>query len=223
MDVTIPHIKGDRFTLYPVKLDDGRPGLVKTGPDNDRLQDEYAFLRYARSTKFMDYFPEPVEFGEWGNAWALTMVRVQGFYTLEEILTEYPDGIDIMDSIWIYRRILTGIGCATSYRSGSSIFPSVMKNWKSSLLIQTDQHGMVMCGWSAEDHQYYDVVKSSEAFFTMTDKTTMHPDIEHFVASVPVSPDNPWSILRDFDRLLKKIGAPFYPKTFHVFKMPRSP
>jgi serine/threonine protein kinase len=34
---------------------------------------------------------------------------LDGFYTLEEVRTAYPDGIDVRDAAWMWRRLLTGL------------------------------------------------------------------------------------------------------------------
>jgi hypothetical protein len=70
------------------------------------------------------------------------MVALEGFYTLEEVIAAYPDGLFWRDMVWMLRRMLVAVGFAHSngYVHGAVLPPHV--------LIHPEEHGLVLCDWT---------------------------------------------------------------------------
>lgn len=68
--------------------------------------------------------------------------RLDGFVTLAAVRDAFPGGLDGRDAAWMWRRLLVAIGVA--HRAGvvhGAVLPA-------HVLIEPDQHGLVLVGWA---------------------------------------------------------------------------
>lgn len=115
--------RGDIANLYRCQFD-GRPGVFKVArnaADNDLIQAEASILRHLRTpdrpeaTGFFPYLPEIIDsfgFREEGgsNRQANVLAELAGFYSLEEVIRAYPDGLSPKHMAWIWRQLLQALG-----------------------------------------------------------------------------------------------------------------
>lgn len=69
------------------------------------------------------------------------LTSLDGFYTLSEVKAAYPDGLDIRDVMWMWKRLLIAIGHA--HRAGvvhGAVTPD-------HVLIHPEQHGLCLVDW----------------------------------------------------------------------------
>lgn len=152
--------EGSDFTVTEVlKSDDADiSDLYKTTPtgllkiakstiDNDLVENETRVLTYltgrlkANST-FASYFPRLLQVLNHDGHVALVTSYADGFVSLADILRAYPKGIDFRDMVWMYKRLLVGLGFAheQGVLHGAVLPPHV--------LVHPTDHGAVIVDWS---------------------------------------------------------------------------
>lgn len=131
----------------------GRSGVFKIArisSDNDLLQNEARVLRHLRVDKnFARLFPFVPECfdsflyadGRVEPRQANIVSHLPNVYSLEEIHTQYPHGIDPKDAAWMWRKVLIALGFthACGVIHGAVLPPH--------LLVEPDQHGLILDNW----------------------------------------------------------------------------
>lgn len=125
--------------------------VVKTPLDNDLVLNETKILPSlfppgAADEKFYRYFPKmlehlPVEI-EGAVHEALVVHRVSGHISLAEILAAFPGGVDFRDMVWMWKRVLVGVGFAheKGIVHGAVVPPHV--------IVHPTGHGAKVLDWS---------------------------------------------------------------------------
>lgn len=183
---------------------------------------------------------------------------LDGFYGLDEVIRSFPAGINQLDMIWIYRRLLYALG---ELHRMKIIHGAVLPVH---IMVHPEKHGLVLADWcyaSIHDDALFppikaiakpyidwypnevlmkespspatDIVMANRSMIALLGgdiKTGMLPTTVHrklhgyFKGCLSerkiARPDDAWSLLLEFDELLKTMGAPFYPRRFHTFSMP---
>jgi serine/threonine protein kinase len=144
---------GDLTDLYGATYDGTRDVVVKLPrdpADGDLLEREAVALRQLPKDgdgRFLPYVPRLVESFRHRDATtgmerrANAIVSLDGFHTLAEVHTAYPDGLDPRDAAWMWRRLLVALGFA--HRAGvlhGAVLPE-------HVLIHPEQHGLVLVDW----------------------------------------------------------------------------
>lgn len=145
--------EGEFCDLTATKLSDGRPGIVKSAKEvgyNENVAREARTLeRFAQmKPDYRPFFPELVEHSpelmtssgkttKAGNV----LVRLEGFYNLEQVREAYPDGVHPLDAVWMWRKLLVALGAAhrMDVLHAATLPPHVM--------IHPDEHGLVLVDW----------------------------------------------------------------------------
>lgn len=101
-----------------------------------------ADLKNNANPKFTPYLPAFVETGMVDAGFANVFEYEDGFYSLTEVKDAYPDGVDVKDMAWMYRRILTPLGYAhqTGYMH-AAVLPQ-------HVLIHPEKHGLILIDWT---------------------------------------------------------------------------
>lgn len=98
----------------------------------------------AKGDSYAWYFPQPIESVK-SKSDPTNRINVfsmePGFFTLEEIKTKYPSGLDGKHLAWIYKRLLTGLGFAheKGWKHNATLPPHI--------LICPATHGMQILDW----------------------------------------------------------------------------
>lgn len=156
--VTDPLAKGDVCNLYHCTFqEDGgeKKGVfkvVRQPRDNDLVTNEAKVLRHLQSgshARYRPYVPELVEnFGfREGRSSITRQANVldfdDGFYSLKEVIQQYPKGLDPRDMAWMWRRLLVALGFA---HQNGVIHGAVLPTH---VLIHPTKHGLVLIDWTA--------------------------------------------------------------------------
>lgn len=129
--------------------------LVRNPPNNDLAENEALILRLLSRGKEADqfgaYLPRLVETFLYEENGVSRMANVlesgDRWYSLEAVRQVYPDGIDAKDMAWMFRRMLVALGFA---HLNGVIHGAVLP---SHILIQPDQHGLLLTEWSYALHE----------------------------------------------------------------------
>jgi len=124
--------------------------VARVPRDNDLLEAEASALRYLTESdtekKYVAFFPELVESfafkdekGQVRRANALK--KLSGWYSLTQVREKYLRGINPLDMVWIWRRLLWILGYIhpQNILQGALLPPHI--------LIQPEQHGLIVCDW----------------------------------------------------------------------------
>lgn len=132
---------------------DGRPVLLKVArrpADNDLLRREAEALRLVRHSvhkRHRAYLPRLRESythrdRDTGVDRAVNVFdRRDTFVSLAAVRADFPDGLDAREVAWMWRRLLVAIGLA--HRAGV-VHGAVVPDH---VLIEQEQHGLVLAGW----------------------------------------------------------------------------
>jgi len=132
--------------------------LLRDGQDTALFDNEWEVLQVLQrsdapgSDTFTTLLPQPILHGDIiTGSYAGQRVNIfrwaGGFYhTFEEVLREYPQGISPRASIWIWRRILEVL----SFLHNSGVAHGALL--PSHLLVQENEHGVRLVGFSAAGH-----------------------------------------------------------------------
>jgi serine/threonine protein kinase len=137
-----PSVRQDRPTsLHRATTADGTSVLVKAG-DVSNEAFVLAALKDEADPRFLPYLPDFQGMTVDGDGdFYSVFADVEGFYTLDEVMRRYPDGIDPRDMAWMYRRMLVALGFAhqAGYVHGGLVPQTV---W-----IHPEKHGLVIFDW----------------------------------------------------------------------------
>ena len=147
---------GDLCRLYATtsKVDGAELATVtkiaKQPKDKDLLQVEADVLRLFRKdgtdSSFHPFVPELVDsfvFSEKSKPrrQANVLVKLEGLQNLEQLLTNFPEGLDPLHMAWIWRRILFALGFV---HEQGVVHGALVPNH---IMIQPEQHGVVLVDW----------------------------------------------------------------------------
>lgn len=144
---------GDIAALYETETKIG--GVVQTGfckiaktkRDNDLLANEAAALKRLHTDTAEDKWKRHVPIlldtfvYDTGRRRANVMQLLEDFYSLEQLLTVYPRGVDPRHGVWMFRRLLMALGFA---HDNGIIHGAVVP---SHVLIHPANHGVVLGDW----------------------------------------------------------------------------
>lgn len=132
------------------------PGIVKISLDpknNDLVQNEAAIVRELRShrdderyfpfiSNVVDSFMYSDEANKRTRHQANLLAKCEGFYSLEEVAKEYPNGLDPRDMAWMFRRLLIALYFTHKHDIvHGAVTPA-------HVLIHPEQHGLTLVDWS---------------------------------------------------------------------------
>jgi hypothetical protein len=224
--------------------------------DNDLIAREAtALVRLARhgDPRFHAYAPTLVETFRYTDPadpsgpvrQVNSLLRLDGFHPLTDLLTAWPQGLDARDVAWIWRRLLVALGYA--HRAGvrhGAVLPE-------HVLIHPEQHGLVLVDWcysvtgdraplpalvERHRHRYPPEVIARDA---ATEATDIHlaslcmaelmgdrapRALGAFVTGSTLAqerrrPHDAWRLLAELDDLLDRL---YGPRTFRPLQLPTS-
>lgn len=131
-------------------LQSGTFKIARTPADNDLVRVEVEVLRHLRADKsFVRLFPFVPEVldsflyddGRTAPRQANIVGGCPNVYSLEEVHTQYPRGIDPQDMAWLWRKLLIALGFAHARGviHGAVLPPCIV--------IEPDQHGLILNNW----------------------------------------------------------------------------
>src|SRR6185437_2541482 len=242
--------KGDIANLYQ-----GRYGvlkLVRDPADNDLMRCEATALAHLATrvdTRQRAFFPRLVQARRQrdprsgAERQANVLDQFDGFRTLAQVRSAFPDGVDPKDAAWMWRRLLVAVGAA--HRAGV-IHGAVLPEH---VMIHPAEHGLVLVDWCysstgvvgrlpaivARYRDWYpgevlaghlagpdvDIWLATRC---MTDLIAglMPAPMASFAAGCTLAnprrrPADAWALLTEFDELLDRL---YGPRTFRPFAMP---
>lgn len=150
--------RGDFCTLYHCYYPEGGDrthGVFKVARDprnNDRVKNEARVLKVLFSDKenealrpFVSEWVDSFSYRDSGSS-LIRQVNVlswlEGFYSLKEVMSYYPNGVDPRDMAWMWRRLLVALGFA---HNNGVIHGAVLPKH---VLIHPEKHGLVLVDWS---------------------------------------------------------------------------
>jgi serine/threonine protein kinase len=227
---------------YALKVsDDGKEGHVaKEASILSMLLDE-------PDPRLVPYLPEFHEtFVTDGGKWVNAFTHLDGFYSLKQVLTRYPGGIDPRDMAWMFRRLLVVLGFAyeQQFVHGAIVPDHVM--------IHPEMHGLVLVDWCYSTMEEMPQTLWSQEYLDWYPKTVLGHEAYHqmdlamaartmlyvmggdpkygsipdgipkeyrafFNAMLmPTMAAHPWQIKEHFDDLLERL---YGPRRFRPFSM----
>jgi len=249
---------GDLCNLYRCDLTDrGRPAVFKIARSaraNVHVTREAATLRRLSDAdterRFLPFLPQlagslhyrqdETEPARAVNVltWFDGVAGPDELFSLEQVRTEYPQGIDARDMAWMWRRLLTILGFVHRQHVAHGVVTP------DHVLIEPRGHKLVLIGWSAAvpfgliPHLFplrwrdwnlatsADARGSSAASDLGCAARTMsyllaagvEPAISRHLERAAESHDA-WKLLEDFDKLIEALWGP---RRFRAFAMPGS-
>jgi hypothetical protein len=235
--------------------------VARRARDNDLLVAERTALRrIAREVegRFHPFFPRLIDgFGYTGavdgdgrddphddrEARAANVLSwIGGAYTLDEIRSARPTGVDPRDVAWIWRRLLAALGAA--HRAGlvhGGVLPP-------HVCVLPAEHGLVLIGWTCSVEAGLPVPSISDAYERWYPKEVMAREEATPATDVAMAarcmefllpedapaalgrffrgcqlpsprqrPRDAWALLREFDEVLARLWGP---RRFHPFAVP---
>lgn len=146
--------RGDFANVYSATYDAGHETcaikIARKPSDADLISAEVRALKKLRDVpdEYRIYHPELVDSFRHRDAArnvdrsAVVINRLDGFYTLQEIVQAYPGGVDPRDMAWMFRRLLVAAGTA---HDAGLVHGAVTPN---NVMIHPEQHGLVLVGWT---------------------------------------------------------------------------
>lgn len=233
-------IRQDDFcTVYEGSSPDG-DAIIKQVADSGLAMNEVFVLNSLNNDeadpRFIPYLPKPLKYGDD----VLVFRKDEGFVTLEDVITAYPDGLDPRDMAWMYRRLLVALGFA---HQGGYVHGAVLPQ---NVLIHPEMHGLILVGWChattwdpADAPNELMSTYPGYANWYGSKKATPHLDIQmaaliglELVANdleplpreyktyfdgATTHMDDAWTALEYFDTLLARL---YGRRTFRPFSMP---
>lgn len=148
---------GDICDIYQCTITNGHSDypavfkIVRQGSDNDLVENEAKILEKlyppsASEEKFYRFFPKLMDSfivrGPGYQRRVNVLPLLNAYHSLAEVLRVFPDGIDFRDMVWMFQRILHGIGFAhTNHIVHGAIIPP-------HILIHPIEHGAKIIDWS---------------------------------------------------------------------------
>lgn len=145
--------KDEISNLYHATVDDDADAIlrvVRKPRDNDLLQNEQRKLKMlldATDERWHPFLPGLID--GFGYKQQTVMRRVNAFtlppnlYTLEALMDAWPQGYHPKHMAWIWRRLLVAIGVA---HSAGIVHGAIIP---SNVLVEPEQHGLVLFNWSS--------------------------------------------------------------------------
>jgi hypothetical protein len=218
--------------------------IVREACDNDLARNELRALGHLRRRRtdraFFPYLPRPLEsflYEQGGRTrQALILEAEPGWFSLEEVRTAYPAGIDPKDMAWIWRRLLVILGYA--HLSGvlhRAVLPP-------NIWIQPELHGLQLRNWTHASMSWHhpghargaastraDIARAARTMIYLLGGDTENDSLPHTVPH-PIkaflrgstlaglgAPENAWELKAEFDELLASLWGE---RVFHPFSMP---
>ncbi len=148
-DAVAPFCRGDLADIHVGEYNGLKVAVKVTRDigDNDLVAHEVAILEklYPPGTpdeKFFRYLPPVILSTRWEDRQVNVFPWLDGYVSLEAIHQAYPAGIDFRDMVWMFKRLLVGIGFAhlRDFVHGS-ILPS-------HVMVHPLAHGAKIIDWS---------------------------------------------------------------------------
>lgn len=126
--------------------------LVRAKQDNDLVENEARILKALypsdqKDEKYYRYLPKLINSLTYrsrggANRRVNLLTRYDGMFTMAEVLGTYPKGLDYRDVVWMYKRLLEGLGFVHSKGivHGAILLPHV--------LVHPVNHGARILDWS---------------------------------------------------------------------------
>ncbi len=122
--------------------------IARDPRDNDLLVNEVAVLNHLypkgqKDEKFFRYLPRIIDTARLPDRRQVTVLpHFEGYCSLAEIIAQYPEGIDFRDMVWMYKRLLSGLGFVHEMGviHGALLPPHV--------LVHPTDHGAKIIDWS---------------------------------------------------------------------------
>lgn len=149
--------------------------IARTAADNDLLRVEAKALKtFAEATQGENYrafTPQLIDtflVDSGKRLQANTITYLDGFCTLEEVRNTFPRGIDPLDMVWVWRRLLAALGFA---HDNGVVHGAVLPQ---NVMIHPDQHGLVLVDWC------YSSIRQDESYVpiqaVVTSRRDWYPD-----------------------------------------------
>jgi serine/threonine protein kinase len=125
--------------------------VVRSRLDNDLVRNEAEVLGQLypadqKDEKYFRYLPKLYNsFSYSGNDGARTvnlLAKYDGFYSMSDVLGVYPKGLDYRDAVWMYKRLIVGLGYV---HNRGFIHGAVLPTH---VLVHPVQHGARIIDWS---------------------------------------------------------------------------
>lgn len=126
--------------------------IVRSAADNDLLENEAKVLGKLypvdqKDEKYFRYLPKLLDSFTYRNRTGARrrvnlITKYDGMYPMSDVLGVYPKGLDYRDVVWMFKRLLVGLGYVhgQGYIHGAVIPPHV--------LVHSVNHGARIVGWS---------------------------------------------------------------------------
>ena len=238
--------------------------VVKSPSDNDLFMREQEALTKLHSyaaiknnnENWNDYTPTLIEsfsvkntknLKQYVNVFELT----GDWYTLPNILLDNPYGLDPLDAVWMFRRVLMVLGFAHDNKivhgaitpTNISIYPQehglILMNWENSSIYSeligydktptADSNYMeyyppnVLLGQPAEiQNDLYMAMQLGKTLFkNYKTNVCITQYFNRYCEFKATTTLTAWDLLSEFDDVLKMIGEPYYPKRWKPFNYPK--
>lgn len=121
--------------------------LCRRVSDTDLVENEAHVLRHLNEglkadSTFYHYIPRLKQTVTIDGLAGNILSFAEGYVSLAEVLRAYPKGLDFRDMVWMYKRLLVGLGFA---HSKSVVHGAIVP---SHVLIHPTDHGAILVDWS---------------------------------------------------------------------------
>lgn len=248
--------QGDLAGLYKAEFSDGDTQSVvlkitRSPANNDLTENEAKVLRHLAEKADpagLPYMSQLLDAFRYRDAAKGTdhqvnvLTPLEGWYTLAQVKTAYPDGLDVRDVAWMWKRLLIGVGHA--HRAGVLHGAVVPEH----VLIHPEQHGLCLVDWSyaslADDNKVplikaivpyrramyapevlakeaptsaTDIYMASKAIETLFNRETPKGFRAFIKGCTAARPEDAWQVMNELTDLLFEH---FGPRKFRPFAMP---
>ncbi len=115
--------------------------------DNDLLENEASVLNYLyppkqKDEKFYRYLPKLIDTATFDRRQVTIFPLMENYVSVADVLAAYPKGLDFRDMVWMYKRLLAGLGFV--HEMGvvhGAILPT-------HVLVHPEGHGAKIIDWS---------------------------------------------------------------------------
>lgn len=179
-----------------------------------------------------------------GRLRANVLTRLDGFVNLEQVYERYPDGIHPLDMGWMWRRVLWALGGAHELGvvhgalvpSHIMIHPTlhgvVLVDWCYSVQRCGDSYPAIKAIVGARRSWYperivkrrpatesLDITLAARSMQYITDTSRQPGDMRRYFDRLTTGTHvvSAFELLAQFDQLLERLGAPYYPRTYRPF------
>lgn len=239
--------------------------VVKSPSDNDLMMNEITALKHLHSVNSIRnnneswelYTPTLIEAfnvkNKKGIKQAVHVFENDGnWYMLKDILNDHPYGINPLDAVWMFRRVLMIMGYAHDNKIVHGAITPL------NILIYPEQHGLRLTNWEnnveysdimgyiktpTADMAYRDyypdtvllgqptntyndlymAIQLAKTMFKSKDTiVAIHNYIQKYDNLENLKHTNAWEMLSQFDTVIQNAGTPYYPKKWHTFEYPKN-